>query len=350
VQLLGSGAILREVMAAADLLEAAFNTAGTKICGNLRVLLVLDQMEELWTDRSITDERREKFLLSIEALARSGHVSVLATLRSDFYPQAQRSEVFLRMKGERGHFDLTSPGPAALRELIVQPAHRAGLRFEHDPSTGRKLEQVILEDAARDSSALPLLQYALAELYERRDEKQRLLTFAAYEAMGGVEGALGQRAAQTFDQLPGEAQAALEEILPLLISVDIAGEQNAVRRRAPLADLTGTSARRHLVEALVAARFLTTDEESGTAIASLAHEALLRKWDRLKEWTDRNCDLLRLRATVEQGKARWQAGDRDISLLLSPGLPLEEGLWIVGVTLLVGGTTILLAEWWGGAA
>ena len=70
-------------------------------------------------------------------------------------------------------------------------------------------DQRILEDAVRDPSALPLLQYALAELYERRDEKQRLLTFAAYEVMGGVEGALGQCAAQTFDSLPDDAKAAL---------------------------------------------------------------------------------------------------------------------------------------------
>jgi tetratricopeptide (TPR) repeat protein/flagellar basal body-associated protein FliL len=329
--------------AAGILFETAFKAACAKLGGSLRLLLVLDQMEELWTDRSITDERRGKFLQATEAFARSGSLSVLATLRSDFYPQAQLSEAFLRMKGERGHFDLTPPGTSALQKLIVQPAHRSALRFERDERTGRTLDQRILEDAARDPSALPLLQYALAELHERRDEKQRLLTFAAYEDMGGVEGALGQRAAQTFDSLPSEAQAALDELLPLLVSVDIAGEQNAVRRRAPLAELTNTPTHRHLTQALIAARFVTTDEQRGTPIATLAHEALLRRWERITTWININRDHLRTRARIEQDQARWEnshatTGRRDPSLLLPPGLPSEEGRALLNTPLLQAAT------------
>lgn len=310
--------------AAGILIETAFHGVSAALGGALRVLVVCDQMEELWTDRRITPELREKFLQTIEALAR-GSLSILATLRSDFYPQAQLSEAFLRMKGERGHFDLTPPGPAALRQLIVQPTHRAGLAFERAASGGRSLDERILEDAARDPSALPLLQYALAELYERRDEKQRLLTFAAYDAMGGVEGALGQRAGHTFDQLPADTQAALEEVLPLLISVDIAGEQNAVRRRAPLADLTSTPARRQLTERLTEARFLSTNDQDGTPIAALAHEALLRRWERLSAWINQNRDLLRMRARIEQYHGMWEWSGRDDSRLLPAGLALEEG-------------------------
>ena len=273
--------------AAVDLIEAAFKLAGKKLGGPLRLLLVLDQMEELWTDRGITPEQREKFMQAIESLARSGSLSVLATLRSDFYALAQMSEGFLHLKGERGYFDLTPPGTAALRELIVQPAHRAGLSFERDDRTNSTLDQRILEDASRDPSALPLLQYALAELYERRDEKQRQLNFVAYEAMGGVEGAIGKRIAQTFDRLPEEARATLDELLPLLVSVDVSGNQNAFRRRAApaeLAELSTSSPLAILTKALIAARFLVTDEQGGLPTVSLAHESLLRRWDRLAAW------------------------------------------------------------------
>lgn len=322
--------------AAAILLETAFNNAQTELGGPLRLLLVLDQMEELWTDRSITPDQREEFLLIIEFLARCGSVSVVATLRSDFYPQAQLSPAFLRLKAGHGHFDLVPPGTAALQQIIVQPAHRAGLTFERDPRTGRTLDQRILEDAARDPSALPLLQYALAELYERRETQsgqpanQALppgitLTFAAYEAMGGVEGALTRRAAQTLARLPTDAQAALEELLPLLISVDIAGEQSAIRRRSPKAALTNTPVRRALTEALIQARLLTTDEHDSTAIATLAHEALLRRWDRVAAWINTNRDLLRMRSRVEQSCAMWEESGRADSRLLPSGLPLEEG-------------------------
>ena len=76
----------------------AFARAEARAGGPVRLLLVLDQMEELWADRRITTEDRQQFLLGIEVLARSRHVVVLATLRSDFYPQAQRMPTFLRLK------------------------------------------------------------------------------------------------------------------------------------------------------------------------------------------------------------------------------------------------------------
>ncbi|HEY1052050.1 MAG TPA: WD40 repeat domain-containing protein, partial [Prosthecobacter sp.] len=333
--------------AARILLETAYKSASDKIGGRLRLLLVVDQMEELWTERSITPEQREKFLQAIRALAscdpadstQEGPISVLATLRSDFYPQAQLSADFLQMKDGRGHFDLTPPGPAALQQIIVQPARRAGLRFERNDRTGARLEERILKDASADPSALPLLQYALAELYERRDEEKRLLTFAAYEKMGGVEGALAKRAMQTLKGLPDDAQAALEELLPLLVSVDTAGEQKAVRRRAPMAELTSTPARRCLTKALIdkKARFLTTDEDkqTGSAIATLAHEALLRRWERVTKWINTNRDLLRMRARIEQQLAMWEQSGRDVSRLLASGSPLEEGRQLIESSTLV---------------
>src|SRR5262249_12995268 len=184
----------------------AFARAAEKAGGAVPVLLVLDQMEELWTDRRITAEARDQFLDTLECLARSGHVAVLATLRSDFYPDAQLSPIFLRLKQERGHFDLLPPGPAALQRLITEPARLAGLRFERDERTGRTLDEIILHDASRDPTALPLLQYALQELYSHRDEVSRTLTFAVYSALGGVEGALGRRAAAIFQDLPHDAR------------------------------------------------------------------------------------------------------------------------------------------------
>jgi hypothetical protein len=212
-----------------------------------------------------------------------------------------------------------------LQRLIVEPARLAGLRFEEDERTGKRLDELILQDASHDPSALPLLQYALSELYFQRDETTRTLTFAAYEKLGGVEGALGRRAADTFQSLPKEVQAALPEILPLLVTVDTAGEQAAVRRRASMTELTRTLARRVLTETLIAARFLTTDRQDTDAIVSLAHEALLRRWPHLAEWVSANRDQLRLRARVEQNQKRWEQDGREPSLLLNPGLPLEEG-------------------------
>jgi hypothetical protein len=99
----------------------------------------------------------------------------------------------------------------------------------------------------------------------------------------------------------------------------------AVRRWAPITDLTTTPARRELTENLITARFLTTDRQGVIPVASFAHEALLRHWQRIAVWVARNREHLRLRARVEQSQERWEQHDRNESLLLPAGLLLEEG-------------------------
>lgn len=299
--------------------------ASARRAGAVRLLLVVDQLEELWTDAGVTAAEREEFLLAVEALARSGMVDVLATLRSDFYAQAQASAAFLRMKGEGGQFDLRPPGPAALRRLITEPARVAGLRFEVDEHRGRSLEDAIFEDAARDPASLPLVQYVLSELYELRDAGSRRLTFAAYDRLGGVEGALARRAEAVYAALSAEARGALDEILPHLIAVNRDGDHSAVRRRSPWGDLRTTAARRELTDALVAARFLTTDRHGEAAVVALSHEALLRRWPRIADWISANEAMLRARDRIEEALRRWDESGRDASLLLTAGLPLEEG-------------------------
>ena len=307
--------------AASILLESALASEERQIGGPLRVLLVLDQMDELWTEGWIAPEQRERFLKAIEWLAFDPRAAVLATLRSDFYSQAQASDVFLRLKGERGHFDLSPPGTAALQQLITLPAQRAGLRFERDLETGRTLDQTILEDAAKDSAALPLLQYALLELHSRRDLRTGFLTFQSYRDMGGVEGALARRAAELFDSLPASSHEALGQILPLLVSIEGGTDrQAAVRRSASLAELTSTPARKQLVEELVRARFLI----AGAGVARLSHEALLRNWDRVREWIEQNRALLRLRSRIEKHHAIWEESARDEGTLLLSSHALEE--------------------------
>ncbi|NOY00228.1 MAG: hypothetical protein GXP30_10905, partial [Verrucomicrobia bacterium] len=180
----------------------------------------------------------------------------------------------------------------------------------------------------------------LAELYENRKRETRLLTHEAYEAMGGVEGALGKKAEEVFSKLDASAQGSLEEILPLLVTLDLAGEQSPVRRRAQISELNNTADKKALTEALIEARFLTTDQAQGEAVAAFAHEALLRRWERLIKWINHNRDLLRSRATIEQSARRWQEAGSNPSLLLTPGLPLEEGRQLLeeGGSLLVNET------------
>ena len=329
--------------AAGELLERVFEEEAENVNGKISVLLVLDQMEELWSDKKISPE---PFLQAVEILAHLPGFAVLATLRSDFYHHAQESPAFLRLKGDRGHFDLTRPGEAALREIIEKPARTAGLTFE--PGSGGALNERILKDALQDPGALPLLQYALGELHRRclekalkddasgdgtspqRSSRRLVLTNYTYDEIGGVEGAITRRATEVFAGLSVETQAALPELLPLLVSVEpgAADELLSVRLRPRLADLTGAdqnSPRARLTEALVTARFLTTDHDKEVATVTLTHEALLKRWPRISEWIQRNRECLRIRSQVTQAHAHWKTMDRDSSLLLPRGVALDEG-------------------------
>jgi hypothetical protein len=334
--------------AASEVLELVFKAEEEKVKGKISVLLVLDQMEELWSDKKISPE---PFMRAVEILASDvPGFAVLATLRSDFYHYAQESPAFLRLKGDRGLFDLTRPGEIALREIIEKPARTAGLIFETIAEGGPAgaLNERILKDALRDPGALPLLEYALGELHRRclkkaieeaarADERSSepssrrlILTNAIYDDIGGVEGAITRRAADVFASLSADTQAALTDVLPLLVSVDPGGgdEFISVRLRPRLADVTGpdqNSPRAVLTQTLVAERFLTTDQDNDHATVTLTHESLLKRWPRISGWIQSNRDCLRIRSQVAQAHSHWLAMNNDSSLLLPRGVALNEG-------------------------
>src|SRR5260370_39830059 len=108
--------------------------------------------------------------------------------------------------------------------------------------------------------------------------------------MGGVEGALGGQAEKVFRSLPEEARAAFGPVMQELVTVDASPEAPPLRQRVPLTSLTDTPAKETLVTALLQARFLTADADArtGAPVAGLAHEALLRRWERLAAWIEAN--------------------------------------------------------------
>ena len=153
----------------------------------------MDQLEELFTREQIDADDRERFLAALQALAQSGQVWILGTMRSDFYPRCQELPALVAMKEGAGTYDLLPPTSAEIGQMIRFPTRAAGLRFEADAANGVGLDDVLLEAAIRDPEGLPLLEFTLDELFRRRTE-DRVLTFAAYRELGGLEGALARRA------------------------------------------------------------------------------------------------------------------------------------------------------------
>ena len=286
--------------------------------------LAIDQLEELFTVERLASQR-EGFLRAIDALARSGYVWVLATLRSDFYPRCEESPLLMELKEGTGQYHLQPPDEVQLGQMIRLPASAAGLLFEEDHKTGERLDDLLRDAAVKSPAALPLLEFALEELYEQRDPDKGLLKLEAYRALGGVEGALGKRAEESFLQAGRSAQESFDTVFRQLVTISAGEGEPAVRRRARKVEVETTTGAGELVDRLIADRLLMADRtEEGVIVIGLAHEAMLASWPRLAQWVERNRESLKVRAQVAADAARWTENNRNPDYLYDAGLPLEK--------------------------
>lgn len=287
----------------------------------LRLLLVVDQFEEIFTHANYGDEARGEFVRCLAAMARSGVVWVAAAVRSDYYHRCVEIPEFAELKGEDGQYDLLPPTPDELRQMIAEPALAAGLRFERSADAER-LDAVLQDAAARNPGALPLLEFALEELYKCAEKQgTRVLALRDYSQIGGIEGAVARRAEEELSKLSDEVQQAFGDVMSMAVHVS---PQGVAAAPIPLQRLSENA--RKLVDALVAARLMATDARpDGTPIVRLVHDALLTHWERLKHWIADNGELLRTRGRLEAACRHWLESGRDRAYLLAEGKPLVDG-------------------------
>ncbi|MEU1850374.1 helix-turn-helix domain-containing protein [Streptomyces sp. NPDC019990] len=260
--------------------------------------VVVDQFEEVFT---LCRERaeRDRFLdLLLAARDPGSRLRVLIAVRSDFY--ARCAEHPRLAEALLGSGLLVRPMTAdELRDAVVGPAQAAGLIVE------RALTARIVEDVLDEPGGLPMLSHALLETWRRR--KGRMLTLAAYEAAGGVRGAIAASAEEAYGELtPAQAHAARH----LLLRMVEPGQGNADTRR-PLSweEWAGWEDPeiRAVAGRLTRARLLTTDDDG----VQLAHEALITCWPRLREWIDTDRERLRHHRQLTDAARTWLEHDRD---------------------------------------
>ncbi|MGL5018547.1 MAG: hypothetical protein ACRDBP_10455, partial [Luteolibacter sp.] len=233
----------------------------------------------------------------------------------------------------RGHgtYQLPALVPAEITALIRQPAQAAGLAYEEDPLLGR-LDDVLRDAAVRDPRALPLLEFTLEELYGRRTATG-LMTHAAYQEIGGMEGAIARRAEETFSALDTAAQAAFDATMHDLVGLDRAEGDPATRRWADQDRAGARPGAKAFLDAFLEARLLVADlRGTGTEArpaVTLAHEALLTSWPRLCAWLEENRHLLRARARVTAAALQWVQEGRASDFLLAGGKPLDEARTVI---------------------
>ena len=305
---------IRSVGRALDRVAAALRTAeGFERDVAVRLLLIVDQLEELL---QIPPAGREAFAALLAGLCREGRIWVVATLRSDFYPQFKDVPVLWELKDQGGQYPLSPPGPAEIREIIQGPALAAGLAFETDEQSGESLD-AILERGASGPGYLPLLQFTLERLFELRDQQRNVLLQSAYASLGGIEGSIRAHAEAIFETLDEPAREALPRVLLRLATVRSDASGSLVSRPTALAGFAEGSAERRLIAGLLApqARLLVCDGEGEAVNIRVAHEALFSHWDKAKAILDAARPALLARARLAQAAALWEAEGKRPDLL-----------------------------------
>ena len=275
-----------------------------------RLLLVVDQMEEAFT---LVDQPEETgfFLQSLfEAiLDPRSPLRVIITLRADFYDRPLLYPDFSTLMQNRT--EVVVPLTADELQLAVRkPAERVGALLD------KELLPAIVSDVVHQPGALPLLQYALRELFERRSG--RLLTCQAYQEIGGVTGALGRQAEEIYSHLGDDSNEAARQLFLRLVSLG-EGEEDTRRRvlRSELLSIESTNLT-EVIDLFGQARLLTFDHHptNREPTIEVSHEALLKEWSRLGTWLDESRADVRLQRMLTTAAAEWMESDQDPGFLL----------------------------------
>ncbi len=285
---------------------------------NSQLLICIDQFEEVFSLIE-AEALRSRFLdlLTVAVSDPNSRVRILLTLRADYYDRPLHYPDF----GELVRRRMETVLPLNAQEMeraILLPAQRLGVKFEPG------LAASIIEEVMYQPGALPLLQYAMTELFDRREDGR--LTRQAYQAIGGAVGALAKRAEELYCQLDTESQQAARQAFLQLVAMGDAEDGKAIasdtRRRAIRADLLTSTydaeALDEMIDTYAAYRLITLDidHESHRPTVALAHEALIREWERLRTWLkDSREDLLQHRRLSAQAR-EWREAGQDPAYLL----------------------------------
>ncbi len=276
-----------------------------------RLVLLIDQLEELFT-HEVSEVERRAFLdcLHHAAMVTGGPTIVIVTLRAEFYGRLADHPIAELLS--ENQILLGPMTPDELRQAIEAPAFRVGCELEPG------LTHLLLRDVEGQPGRLPLLQYALLELWKQR--RSRRLTMDAYQEVGGVAGALKRRAEQVLSTFSAEEKEVICRRLLLLLAQP--GEREGYSRRKARRDEILAGVGNHdqvetVLNKLADARLVVTESIDGELFVEIAHEALIKEWPRLRDWIGERREEIILRSELGEAAERWADRGRDSSYLFA---------------------------------
>ena len=277
-----------------------------------QLLLCIDQFEELFTHSksNIVQAYLDQLIQLIDS---NSHVSLLLIMRADFLGSALGYPQFAEKLDKYPDKKLAVMAKAELREAIENPANKQHIQLE--PA----LTQALLDDVENQAGSLPLLQYVLSLLWDKR--KNSTIKLADYNAFGGLEKALESRADAIYQSFSSaEQQQYCKQIFLRLVQPGEGTEDT--RRRANLDEFKDKPDSKAIIKALADARLITTQQSADTAYAEVSHEALIRHWGKLREWIEENREQIRTRNQISADAKQWEKHQYNPDWLRS-GTPLS---------------------------
>ena len=304
---------------------------GTDPLGGLKAaqdksLIVVDQFEELFT---VTHDKvkRNQFITALLAATQN----VIITMRSDFWGELATYRD-LNEKIQTHLENIPPMNAEELRHAMEKQAEQVGLRFEAD------LNRRILEDVEGEPGAMPLLQHALWELWNRRHG--RLLPIDEYRAFGGVKQAITRTAEKVYGECTAAEQKQIRDLFIQLTYIDEYENRRDTRRRVALSELApkgpNSDALTLILDKLATARLIVQTPNARLTEVEVAHEALIRHWERLHRWINENRKNLIFHRQLIDDAAQWARSGRDGSYLYQDKRLSEAEQWTKSSSFMLG--------------
>jgi hypothetical protein len=285
------------------------------------VVIVIDQFEELFT---LCDDKESApaFIRELHAFATSdrGVRKVILTMRSEFETWIAREPKFYRLfKQAQIHIDAMDPDE--LREAIEEPARRVGLRFQEG------VVDALLRDTLGVPASLPMLQFTLLKLWERRDRNRILLS--RYDELDGARLALAKCADDFYRPLSVQDQEAVRRVLLRMVRVGEGFELHSQRvKTQSLLGLLDRNRIENAIEGLRRERLVRITGEGEDEQIEVAHEALIRNWPTLQDWIREQRDVLLTRRVLHEQAAEWVRRGRGAEGLLTEATLRDAEQWL----------------------
>ncbi len=288
-----------------------------------RLLLVIDQFEEIFTQCRQDAERRAFIDNILTAADPAGGlpVSILLTLRADYYAQVAEHDALRDQIAQNQEF-IGAMSRDELARAIVEPAAQGNWKLQEG------LVEIILDDIGDEPGALPLLSHALLETWKRR--RGRVMTLSGYTEAGGVRGAIAHTAEMVFQQRLTPQQRPIARMIFTRLA-EIGQDALDTRRRAPFSELITRSTDENTIQAVLSiltdARLVTTGtvEPGDVKVVEVAHEALIREWPTLRNWLNENRQSLLIQRQITEAASEWEKLERDPGALYR-GARLQQTL------------------------